>query len=104
MNDKILRDTVIEIEKGLYDAKLSAHLYKKRIGFSGKGKRGGYRTIIMFKKGYRAFFIYGYSKNQKSNLNQEEKEVCKDFVELFLDYSEKQLERALDCCELLEVK
>ena len=69
LKDKTLKTAVDEIAAGLYDANLGGCLFKKRIGLKGKGKSGGIRTIIAFKKEDKAFFIYGFAKNEKANIN-----------------------------------
>jgi hypothetical protein len=54
----VLKETITEISAGLYDANLGGHLYKKRIGLKGKGRRGGVRTIVAFKKEGKAFYVW----------------------------------------------
>ena len=38
---------------------------KQRIARPGQGKSKGYRTIIFFRRGVKAFFVYGFAKNQR---------------------------------------
>ena len=47
-----------EMARGLVDADLGDHLYKKRVAPPGKGKSGGYRTMIGAVVGERYFFFY----------------------------------------------
>jgi hypothetical protein len=35
-----------------------------------EGKSGGYRSIILFRRGERAFFVYGFAKNDQDNIDQ----------------------------------
>ena len=42
---------------------------KKRVVRGGKGKRGGYRTIIVYRTGIRSVFVYGFPKSAKANLS-----------------------------------
>jgi len=44
---------VVEIQKGLIDARLGGGLIKKRVARSGHGKRGGYRVILASNLGDR---------------------------------------------------
>ena len=48
--DKTLFDAIEEFEKGLFEANLGNHLYKKRIALAGKGKSGGARTILFYQE------------------------------------------------------
>lgn len=56
-----LRDAIARAEKGAIDADLGGGLIKQRVARPGKGRSGGYRTIIAYRRGDRAFFIYGLS-------------------------------------------
>lgn len=44
---------VRELQAGLVDADLGGGLFKKRIGRPGRGKSGGYRTLVATNKGDR---------------------------------------------------
>jgi hypothetical protein len=46
---------------------LGGNLIKKRVARAGKGKRGGYGTIIVYPLGSRAVFVYGFPKSAKAN-------------------------------------
>ena len=52
-----LRTVAAELESGLVDADLGGHVYKKRVSLSGRGKRGGARTLIALRLGEKAFFL-----------------------------------------------
>jgi len=43
--DESLIKAIKEMEQGLIDADLGGHVYKKRVGIKGRGKRGGVRTF-----------------------------------------------------------
>jgi hypothetical protein len=72
ITDDDLKSVVSDLEKGLWDADLGGAVYKKRIARSGEGKSGGYRTIVFFKSGFRAFFPYGFAKSDKENIADDE--------------------------------
>jgi len=103
LEDRALQTAVTEISAGLYDANLGGHLYKKRVGLKGKGKSRGIRTILAFKKGDKAFFVYGFAKNKKPNIDEEEKKLCKKFANLFLSYSDNAIDTAIKNKEIIEV-
>ena len=100
--DAVLHKAVKELERGLADA-LGGHVYKKRIGLPGRGKRGGVRTLIAFRQGERAFFMYGYPKNERANIGSDELEALRLLAKEFLGYSEQGLAKAVRAGELTEV-
>jgi len=56
-------------------------LRKLRWGAEGRGKRGGVRILyIDFPLYEKTFFITVYPKNQKDDLNQEEKKIIRKLV------------------------
>lgn len=75
-----------EVREGNVEADLGRSLCKKRIARRGKGKSGGYRTILAYKKpdDERILFIYAFSKNEKSNINDKEKEALGQAAESYL--------------------
>ncbi len=70
--DKVLRTAVEELKNGLLDADLGGHVYKKRVGLGGRGKRGGARTLIAFRIEKKAFFLYGFAKNSRADVSSKE--------------------------------
>src|SRR3989338_4597375 len=55
-NKENLINAIDEITRGLFDANLGGHIYKKRISIGSKGKRGGARTIIAYKAHNKSLF------------------------------------------------
>ena len=68
LSDKALYSAVIEMTHGLIDADLGGGILKKRVGLSGRGKRGGARTLVATNKGNRWIFVYGFEKNDRANI------------------------------------
>lgn len=60
--DLAMREAIARAQKGLVDADLGGNVIKQRIARSGHGKSAGYRAIILFRRGERAFFVYGFAK------------------------------------------
>ena len=58
-----------EMQAGLYEADLGGGLLKKRIAQPGHGKRGGFRALVATNKGSRWIFVYGFAKNERSNID-----------------------------------
>lgn len=88
---------------GLYDADLGGGLFKKRIAKPGKGKSGGFRTLIATNNEDRWFFIFGFSKNERSNIDSYEEEALKMLSKQLLAYTPDELEQAKNSNALIEV-
>ncbi|NOQ35474.1 MAG: type II toxin-antitoxin system RelE/ParE family toxin [Methylococcaceae bacterium] len=99
-----LIEALAEIQSGEFEANLGGHIYKKRIRFEGQGKSGSGRTIICYKKGDRAIFIHGFSKNEKSNLSKKELTAFKEFSKILLGFSEKEITIAIENGDFIEVR
>ena len=69
-------------------------LTKKRIARSGQGKRGGFRTLIATNKDDRWIFVFGFPKNERSNINQDEEEALKKLSSKLLSLTPKDFEKA----------
>ncbi|AFZ32553.1 hypothetical protein Glo7428_4104 [Gloeocapsa sp. PCC 7428] len=86
ITDEVLLEAVTRAEQGLIDADLGGGVIKQRIAKQGKGKSSGYRSIIIFKKGDKAFFVFGFPKNQRQNISEEElaafKKLAKEVFKL----------------------
>jgi hypothetical protein len=102
--DAALRTAVAEMEQGLIDASLGGHVYKKRVGVQGRGKRGGVRTLLAFKTDEKVFFIYGFAKSQRDNIGHQELKALKRLAAELLAYSDQALNKALTAGELREVE
>jgi hypothetical protein len=104
ISDQTLRSAVANAEKGIIDADLGGNVIKQRIARPGQGKSGGYRALIVFKKGDRAFFVYGYAKNELSNIDQGETDAFKRATKELLGLSDEQIQRLIEKEALTEVK
>ncbi|MBD2493088.1 type II toxin-antitoxin system RelE/ParE family toxin [Nostoc sp. FACHB-280] len=103
LNDLSLCNAANEMAAGLYDADLGSGLFKKRIAKPGKGKRGGFRTLVATNNEDRWFFIFGFSKNECSNIDKDEEEALKMLSKQLLVYTLEELEQAKDSNALIEV-
>ena len=104
LSDESLKNAVTEIESGLVDANLGSNVYKKRVAIAGKGKSGGVRTLLAYKFGDKAFFMYGFAKNTRANINDDEKKALKLLAKIFIGYSAKELDKAVKAGALIEVE
>ena len=103
LSDEALCFAVDEMIQGLIDADLGGGVVKKRVGLSGRGKRGGARTLVATNKGNRWFFVYGFEKNDRANISDDELEALKDLAEQLLARTGKQLAEALNDGTLSEI-
>lgn len=103
LSESVLRQAVAEVDQGLIDANLGGHVVKKRIGVGGLGKSGGARTILAFKVHDKAFFLYGFAKNRRDNIDDKELRVLKEMAAHLLGYDCKALNLAIQAQELIEV-
>lgn len=89
--------------QGLVDADLGGGLVKKRIGRPGQGKSGGYRTLVATNKGNRWVFVYGFPKNERSNIDKDEAEALKKLAAHLLSLTAQAVIKAKQAGELIEV-
>lgn len=68
---------VYEMGNGLVDADLGGGLVKKRVARPGQGKSGGWRTLVAPNRADRWIFVYGFAKNERSNIGKVEHEALK---------------------------
>lgn len=103
LSDKALLAAVEEMAKGLIDANLGGNLVKKRIALPGQGKSGGARTIVATKMLDRWFFVYGFAKNERDNIEADELKAFQELAKEYLMLNGKQLELAIAHGKLAEV-
>ena len=102
--DSALLKAVEEMKRGLIDADLGGHVYKKRVALPGRGKSGSLRTIIAYQVEDSAFYVYGFAKNTRANIREDELKAFKIVAENLLSHSDKQLDQLLNVEELVEVE
>lgn len=95
--------TIREMVNGLFDADLGSGLFKKRIARPGEGKSSGYRTLVATNKGNRWVFVYGFPKNERSNIDGNEEEALKKLAAHLLSLAAPAVTKAKQAGELIEV-
>lgn len=103
IDDTDLLDAVSRAERGLIDADLGGGVIKQRIARQGQGKRGGFRSIILFKHESRAFFVYAFAKNERSNISGKELAVYRDLAAQLLHLDDEILAELLAQHEYTEL-
>lgn len=89
--DSAIKEAVDEINRGLIDADLGAGLLKKRVAREGRGKSGGFRTILAFRDHNRAIFILGFPKSKQDNIGNDELRKLKILSKELLSASDAEI-------------
>ncbi|MFT0533611.1 type II toxin-antitoxin system RelE/ParE family toxin [Castellaniella hirudinis] len=101
--DKALLEAIERAERGLVDADLGGGVIKQRVARPGQGKSGGFRTIILYRTAERAFFVYGFAKSDRDNIDDDEDASFKKAAEHVLGLSETHLAELIGKGQLTEV-
>lgn len=103
IRDTLLIDAVRRAEQGRVDADLGGGVIKQRLARPGHGKSGGYRSVILYRKGDLAFFVYGYAKSARENIDQEELAGFKKLAKAYLALTRTQIQSLIHAERLKEV-
>ena len=103
ISDATLCDAIEDAERGLIGADLGGGVIKQRNARRGRGKSGGFRTLIVFRAGARAFFVHGFAKNEKDNIERDELVALKRLASELQAYDDKTIARVLASGTLAEV-
>ena len=104
LSDELLYAAVGEMERGLIDADLGGGgVVKKRIAYQGRDKRGSSRILIATNKNDRWFFVFGFDKNERDNINSTELKALQTLASDLLDFSETELESEIKNNTLQEI-
>lgn len=91
ISDEKLVQAVKDAEAGKIDANYGGGVIKQRIAREGSGKSGGYRSIIFYLRGSKAFFVYGFSKKNQENISNDEEVYFKRLAKLTLAMSDEDI-------------
>lgn len=105
ISDVVLLNAAAEIAAGKVEADLGGCLFKKRIARTGGGKRGGYRTIVGYKRpnSERIIFLYAFAKSQKANISGKEEAALSLVAEAFVSATDSQVKQLLAKGSIWEV-
>jgi len=87
-----LLDAIKRAANGQIDADLGGGVIKQRLARPGEGRSKGYRSIILFRREDRAFFVYGFSKSEQGNISENEEVQFKKMAKYTLALSDVELE------------
>lgn len=91
------------MEKGLVDADLGGGIVKKRVALPGRGKSGSVRTLIATNKAGLWFFVFGFEKNERANINPNELEAFRKIAADLLKLSPAELDSHVKSQALQEI-
>jgi hypothetical protein len=103
LTNAALRKAVGEMVQGSIDADLGGGVVKKRVALPGRGKSGGSRTLVATNKGSRWFFVFGFEKNDRDNIDANELAALKKLARDLLKLTDSQLDDATVSCALQEI-
>ena len=96
ISDKKLCEVIEEAERGNIDADLGGGVIKQRIARPNEGKSGGYRSIIYYRHEEKAFFVYGWSKSERANIDDEEEAAFKKLAKITLALKDEQILKLIE--------
>lgn len=91
ISDAQLRAAVRDAENGKIDADYGGGVIKQRIARPNEGKSGGYRSVILYRKGNKSFFVYGFAKSERENIDAVEEWEFKELAKVTFGFSDDQL-------------
>jgi hypothetical protein len=102
--DAELCDAIQRAEEGLIDADLGGGVIKQRLARKGQGKSGGFRSIVLFRHGEKAFFVYGFAKSDRDNIRRDELKAFRKLADEMLGYDDKALAAAMKNGTITEIR
>ncbi len=84
LEDAALCEAVRRAREGLIDADLGGGVIKQRIARKGGGRSGGFRTIVLFRRGALAFFVHGFAKSDRENIRRKELSGLRSLADEYL--------------------
>jgi len=84
LEDAALCEAVRRARNGVVDADLGGGVIKQRIARRGGGRSGGFRTILLFRRGELAFFVHGFAKSNQENIRRKELSGLKSLADEYL--------------------
>lgn len=95
IDDTMLCDAIRRAGAGLIDADLGGGVIKQRIARKGQGRSGGFRSIVLFRRGDRAFFVYGFAKSGRDNIRKDELRAFRRLADEMLGLDDAALRAAI---------
>ena len=103
IEDAALCEAVERAAKGLVDADLGGGVVKQRIARQGQGRSGGFRILVLFRRGDRAYFVHGFAKSDRENLRRNELMALRSLADEMFGLNGPGLEAMLANATISEV-
>jgi len=103
ISDDELRKAVNRLEAEQADANLGGNVYKLRVARPNEGKSGGHRVIVLFRCGDKTFYVYGFAKSERSDINEKELRRYKKLANNYFLMTVEQLEAMIKDGQLIEL-
>lgn len=104
ITDEELCEAVYQAERRLIDADLGGGVIKQRLAREGQGKSGGFRSILLFRRGSKAFFVYGFAKSDRDNIRRDELKAFRKLAGEMLALDDKALAAAMRNGTIMEIE
>lgn len=104
ISDVDLWRAAVAADQGFIDADLGSGVIKQRIARAGQGKSGSSRSIILFRRGRRAVYVYGFEKKDRANVRADELAAFKELASVILNYTEVELANLVSAGALLKIE
>ena len=95
ISDEKLCEVIKEANQGNIDADYGGGVIKQRIARPNQGKSGGYRSIIYYRHEEKAFFVYGWPKSERANIDDDEEEAFKKQAKITLALNDEQISKLI---------
>lgn len=78
-------------------------IVKQRLPRRGQGRSSGYRVIILLRQGDLAFFVYGFAKRDRADINDRDLRGFRLLAKEMFRMTDADLEKALNAEAIMEV-
>jgi hypothetical protein len=95
ISDASLCDAIRRAERGLIDADLGGGVIKQRVARVGQGRSGGFRTLIAYRAKTRSVFLFGFAKNERDNVDDDELTTLREIAKGWFAADVKGLAKAI---------
>jgi hypothetical protein len=104
LSDSALIDSIQDLKENKSTVKLGFNLFKVRVSSGNKGKRGAFRTIVVYASEVRAIYVFGFSKNELDNISNKELEDFKELARTYTNMNETEIKILLEKDAIFELE
>ncbi len=77
---------------------------KQRLARKGQGKLGGFRSIVLFRRDEKMFFVYGFARSGRDDIRRDELMAFRKLADEMLILNDKALVAAMRNRTIMEVR